>query len=168
MQLVAFLSWGAGMWAAVALAARAPPPDRAIARGLTVAALVLAGGGAIAAALFTTQTVAGELPPGTARTLTGRLHDLATLGIFAGLVLAAVASLRLVRSNRYRGLVALLALALLAVVPTLVALGLDAHGIGQRGFILVGCLWLLALVRLTPAGTAADAGPRPRARTRRL
>ena len=64
--------------------------------------------GLVMTALWPTETVAGELPEGAQRTLGGRLHDLGTLAILAGL---------------------------------LVALRLDAPGIGQRGFILVGLAW---------------------------
>ena len=139
------------MLAAAALAARAPPPGRPFARWLTILALGAAGAGTVVAAVFATQTVGGELPPGTPRTTAGRLHDLGTLAIFCGLLVAGAASLRLVRRTRYRLTVAVLALALLAVVPVLVALELDAPGIGQRGFVLVGCLWLWRFVAELPS-----------------
>ena len=129
------------------LATRARPPGRPIARGLAVLAFALAAVGALMAAAFATQTVGGELPAGVERTLTGRLHDFGTLFVFAGLLLAALAGLRVVRRRRWRVTVALLALALLAIVPVLVALGVDAPGVGQRGFVLVGCalLWRFAV-----------------------
>ncbi len=100
----------------------------------------------------------GELPAGVQRTTEGRLHDVGSLLVLAGLLVAAVASLRLVRSRRWRVTVAALALALLAIVPVLVALGIDAPGIGQRGFILVGCvlLWRFAAdIRLPSTNLAA-------------
>lgn len=146
LQAAAFLCWAASMAAAAVLAARARPAGRPVARGLTVLALAVATGGALLAALFPTQTVAGELPAGVVRTLGGRLHDLGTLFILAGLVVAALAALRLVRRRGYRIAVPLLGLGLLAIVPVLVALGIDAPGLGQRGFILVGCLWQWAFV----------------------
>jgi hypothetical protein len=46
-----------------------------------------------------------------------------------------------VRSTAFRLATAALAVALLAVVPVLMALGADAPGLGQRAFIAVGCLW---------------------------
>jgi len=141
LQILAFLGWGAACLAGASLALRALPPGRPIARGLTALALLAAAAGALLAASFTTETVGGELPAGAARTLGGRLHDLGSLLLLAGLVLAALASLRIVRSNPYRLGVLALGLALLAIVPVLVALGVDAPGIGQRGFILVGLLW---------------------------
>jgi hypothetical protein len=141
LQVAAFLLWAASMLAGAWLAAHGGPPRRRVARAVAAGALVVAGGGALLAAVFASQTVAGELPPGVARTAAGRLHDLGTLLVLAGLVVAALASLRLVPRTGYRLTVAALGLLLLAVVPVLVALGLDAPGIGQRAFILVGCAW---------------------------
>jgi hypothetical protein len=147
LQIVAFLGWAAACGAGVRLATRVRPPGRAIARSLAVLGLLAATAGALLAAGFTTQTVGGELPAGTTRTLGGRLHDLGSLLLFAGLILAALASVRLVRGARYRLGVLALGVALLLVVPVLVALELDAPGIGQRGFILVGLAWLWLFAR---------------------
>lgn len=145
LQTVAFAAWAAATAAGAVLAARVR--ERRVARALVVAALVLATAGLVLATLFATETVGGELPAGAVRTTGGRLHDLGTLGILAGLLVAAPASLRLVPVARYRWIVAGLAVALLAIVPALVALGLDAPGIGQRGFILVGLAWQWAFAR---------------------
>jgi hypothetical protein len=139
-------------------------------RGVVRWALAVAAVGALGAGLFTTQTVAGMTPPGVERTFEGRAHDRATLLIFGGLLVAAVGSAVAVR--RLRLPVALLALALLAVVPVLVALGLDAPGIGQRGFVLVGVAWQALATRearATRAGPAAARGRRapPGRRARR-
>jgi hypothetical protein len=139
LQITAFAGWSLATAAGAVLASRAR--ERPVARALTAGALGLAAAGLIVAAVFATETVGGELPAGVERTTGGRLHDLGTLGVFAGLVLACAASLRLVPSRRYRLTVLALAVALFAIVPALVALGLDAPGIGQRGFILVGCAW---------------------------
>lgn len=158
IQAAAFLAWAASMGAQVRLARDAAPPGRRIARGLVCLGLAAATAGALLAAAFASQTVAGELPAGVRRTTEGRLHDLGTLLILAGLLAAALASLRLVRDGRYRATVAGLALALLAIVPVLVALGLDAPGIGQRGFILVGCAWQW---RFTAAVSSRPARRRP-------
>ena len=139
LQVAAFLAWAVAFAAAAWLAARAP--RRPIARTLTTLALAVAAAGTVVAAMFATQTVAGELQPGVERTLEGRLHDLGTLLLFFGLIAAAVASVRLVPRARFRATVALLAVALVAVVPLLVALGLDLPGVGQRAFVLIGCAW---------------------------
>lgn len=140
IQVVAFLAWAVATAACVLLAARMPP-DRPVARAVVVVALAAAAVGLVIAAAFPTETVGGELPEGVARTTGGRLHDLGTLAVLAGLLLAAVASLRLVPVARYRVVVAVLAAVLVAIAPVLVALGIEAPGIGQRGFILVGCAW---------------------------
>jgi len=142
VQTVAFLAWAAATGACAVLAARTP--RRKIARALTVLALGAATVGLVMTALWPTETVAGELPVGVQRTPGGRLHDLGTLAILAGLLVAALASLRLVPSTRYRLIVLALGVTLLAIVPVLIALRLDAPGIGQRGFILVGLAWQVA------------------------
>ncbi len=155
LQVAAFLAWGAAGVGCVACALRRH--ERPVARAITAGALAIAVAGTLLAAAFATETVAGERPPGLERTLGGRLHDVGTLLILAGLTAAALASLRLVPRTGYRLLVAALAAALLAIVPVLVALGVDAPGIGQRGFILVGCAWQLAFARATFAPVTARA-----------
>lgn len=116
-------------------------------RGAMRVLLAIAAAGAFFAGCFATQTVAGVLPEGVQRTTTGRLHDIATLGIFVGALLAAIWSTRVVRRRGYRLAVLGLAVALFAIVPVLVALGLDAPGIGQRGFVLVGVVWQVLATR---------------------
>lgn len=145
LQVAAFAGWALATGACAVLAVRGA--GRRVARGIAAVALAAATAGLLLAAVFPTQTVGGELPAGVERTISGRLHDLGTLAIFAGLALAAVASLRFVRSRGYRLTLAVLAVALLAIVPVLVALGIDAPGIGQRGFILVGCAWQWSFAR---------------------
>ena len=157
VQGVAFLGWAFGLGACAVLAARADGPRRPAARAVTVAALALAAGGAVLTALFATQTVAGELPPGAVRTLPGRLHDLGSLAIFAALLVAASASARLVTGWGYRLTVLGLLLALLAIVPALVALGIDAPGWGQRAFITVACAWQIAFVLAVSRAPGEDA-----------
>lgn len=145
IMVVAFLGWAAATGACAVLAARTPGRRR-VARAITVASLAAAAAGLVVAALFATQTEGGELPAGVERTTEGRLHDLGTLFVFAGLLVASLASLRLVPRRGYRLVVLGLAVALFAIVPVLVALGIDAPGIGQRGFILVGCAWQWAFI----------------------
>ena len=155
VQVAAFLAWALGLGACALVAARIDERRRPVARALTALALALAAGGAVLTALFATQTVAGELPPGTARTLPGRLHDLGSLAIFAALLVAAPASVRLVVAWRYRLAVLVLLVALVAIVPALVALGVDAPGWGQRAFIAVACAWQLAFVLATARAPGA-------------
>lgn len=151
VMVLAFLSWAASL----ALLARRW-------RGVVRWALVLGALGALGAGLFPTQTVAGELPEGVVRTLGGRLHDWATLLIFVGLVVAALASAVVVRRRGFRLAVAGLAVALFAVVPVLVALELDAPGIGQRGFVLVGVAWQVLAIGQVSASGARRSDVRPR------
>lgn len=141
LQIAAFAAWALALLACVVLALRAAPSGRRVARGLTCLGLAVAAAGAGLAGVFATETVGGELPADVERTLGGRLHDLGSLLILAGLLLAALASLRVLRSGRYRLSVLVLGIVLLAVVPVMVALGLDAPGVGQRAFILMGCAW---------------------------
>jgi len=135
VAVAAFVSWGVAMGASAALGWRRG--ERAVPGLLGAAAL-----GTALCAGFITQTVAGKLPDGVARTTAGRLHDQGTLLIFAGLLLAAVWALRHLRTRRYRlGLLACAA-AILAAPAILVAAGLDWPGVGQRAIILVGVAWL--------------------------
>lgn len=154
IAVVAFVAWGAAMAAAAGLG---------WARGLRAvpALLGVAATGTVVAAVFATQTVAGELPPGTMPTAAGRLHDLGTLAIFVGVLGAALWALRALRTRRYRlGLLGG-AGALVAAPAVLVGAGLDWPGIGQRAIVLVGVgvLWLLV-------SELARSGPRTPARAR--
>lgn len=138
IAILAFLAWGAALAAGAALA---------WGRGLRAVPVFLgvAAAGTLVAAGFATQTVAGELPPGTVRTLAGQLHDYGTLAILAGLLGAALCGLHGLRTRRYRlGLLACAAAFLLAPA-VLVGAGLDWPGIGQRAIVLVGVAvsWLL-------------------------
>ena len=154
IQTVAFLAWAAATAACAVLAARVR--QRPTARALVVLALGAATVGLLMAATWRTETVAGELPADVERTLGGRLHDLGTLGILAGLLLAALASLRLLSDNRYRLTVVALGVVLLGIVPVLLALRLDWPGVGQRGFILVGVAWQWAFTAAASSRTAAS------------
>jgi Protein of unknown function (DUF998) len=164
VQTVAFLAWAGATGACAVLAAR--QPGRPVARALTVVALGAATAGLLVAAAFHTQTVGGELPAGVRRTVGGRLHDLGTLAILAGLLVAALASLRLVPRLGYRVTALALGVTLVAIVPVLVAVRWDAPGIGQRGFILVGILWQWVFARAA-APSAVTGRSRARRRTAR-
>ena len=149
---LAFLCWGVALAAGAALAWR---------RGLRAVPvlLALAAAGTAAAALFDTQTVAGELPAGVVRTTAGELHDYGTLAILVGLLGAMLWGLRAVRTRRYRLGVLGCALAFPAAPAILVALGLDWPGIGQRAIVLVGVVAPVLLL-----SELARSGPRTPAR----
>lgn len=151
VAIAAFLAWAAATAGCVVLAWRARGRITAVAFAVAVIGLLLA-------AVFTTQTVAGELPAGVERTNAGRLHDIGTLLILAGLSVAAIGSLRVVRRRSHTLALLVLLITLFAIVPVLMALGLDAPGIGQRGFILVGVAFQLVFARAVSAGS----GPMPR------
>jgi hypothetical protein len=142
------------------LAVQAPAGGRPLARSLTAGGLVAASAGAAGALVFTTQTVGGELPAGVVRTAAGRLHDAGTLLVLAGAVTAGVASMRLVRSARYRTAVAALAAALLAVVPVMRTAGLDLPGVGQRAFIAIACAWQCCFAVAAAGATARSTSRR--------
>jgi hypothetical protein len=152
IHVVAFGGWAVASGACAALAADGRRPRAA--RALTAGGFVVASAGAALAAAFATQTVSGELPAGVARTLPGRLHDAGTLLILGGLLVAAAASPALIRTRRYRAEIAALAVVLTAIVPVLLALGLDAPGLGQRAFVAVGCAFQWAFATQLPAAGA--------------
>lgn len=152
VQVIAFLAWAVSLAATAALTGRRPDlvataaltrrrPDRPIAWGLTTAGLAIGAIGAVACAAFATETVGGVLPKGAVKSTAGQLHDLGSAGIFFGLLLAALASFRLIPRRGYRLSVAALGLLLFLIPAALVAAGYDAPGWGQRGVIAVGCLW---------------------------
>ena len=152
LHVAAFSCWAVAGGGCAGLAARAGCGTTA--RALAAGAFAVAAAGAALAAAFATQTVGGELPPGVARTLAGRLHDAGTLLILGGLLVAALASLALIRTRRYRLTVAGLAAALVSIVPMLVALRIDAPGLGQRGFVLIGCAFQWAFASQLPGAGA--------------
>jgi len=147
LQIAAFACWSIALAAGALLVARAAGSHRPIARAIAAFGLAIAAAGIAVCAVFATQTIAGVLPAGVQRTTTGRLHDLGTLAVFAGLMLAAGASLRFAPRRGYRIALAALFATMMLTVPVLVALGIDAPGIGQRVFVLVGCgfEWVLAV-----------------------
>lgn len=144
VQVIAFLAWAGSLGATTVLAGRIG--ERRVARAVVGLGIGAGAVGAVACAAFATETVGGELPAGALKSTAGQLHDLGSGFIFFGLLVAAVASVRLVRRRGYRLSVLGLAGLLVLVPAALVALGYDAPGWGQRGFIAVGCLWQLRFV----------------------
>lgn len=147
VQVVAFLAWSVSLGATTVLARQAGAGDRRLARGVVVAGVAAGAVGAVACAAFATETVGGELPAGAIKSTAGQLHDLGSAFIFFGLLVAAVASVRVIRRRDYRYSVLGLALLLFLIPSVLVAAGYDAPGWGQRGFIAVGCLWQLRFIQ---------------------
>ncbi len=117
VQVAAFVRWAIALVASAALAAGSrAPAGRATARRAVVGGFGIAAAGLVLSALFATQTIAGVLPPDVHRTTGGQLHDAGTLAAFAGLAIAAAASLRLDVRRGYRLSLAALAAVLLLTV----------------------------------------------------
>src|SRR3954452_19236593 len=72
LQAVAFVAWAGATAGCTVLAARVNA--RRIARAVVGLGLAAASGGRCREAVFSTKTVAGELPAGVQRTTAGRLH----------------------------------------------------------------------------------------------
>ncbi len=151
---VGFACWTLALLTAAIIVTIAPgyrvgPTNRSIG-----ALLVLAALGVLTLTLYKTQTVAGVLPPGTARTTTGRVHDLAGEVTTIALVIAALVGV----TTAWRGdprfaqtTLLILGLALLATVAGLVV-GPSVGGLRQRVVVLCGLAWLWLLT--------GNAGPR--------
>jgi hypothetical protein len=144
VQAVAFLAWGVSFAATFVLL---PRGERRVARAVVGLGLVAGVIGALMCAAFATETVGGVLPEGATKSQAGQLHDLGSAGIFFGLFVAALASVRIVPRRGYRLSVLVLGLLLIAIPAALIAAGYDAPGWGQRGFIAVGCLWQWRLIQ---------------------
>lgn len=148
VQVVAFAGWALSLAVAAVLVARArATPRRAVARGVLVATLAVAAAGAVLCGAFESQTIGGELPEGVVRTTAGRLHDVGSLLLFAGLLVAAIAHARASRDRATTLATAALAASLFLIPTAMVVAGWDAPGVGQRAFIAVGCLWQASLLR---------------------
>lgn len=126
---------------------------------LLTALLVLSAAGILLAAIFPTETSAGELPPGTTLTAAGRLHDLGS-GLTALALLAAVVAAALnPRWDRiFRLRSAALAIAAIAISVALLLVGPEVGGLRQRLVLFTGCCWqLLLLTELRRTATAVRA-----------
>jgi len=151
-----FAAWALSLAATSILALRAPAQCRtAIAlSGL----LAVASAGLVLTACFHTQTSAGRLPAGVARTVGGELHNLGSGAALLVLAVAAPASaLALPHHRRYRiftlGLILVTAVATIA----LLAVGPQVAGLRQRCLLAAACTWQLALL-----GALSQSWPRPR------
>lgn len=159
----ALLSWGLSLLAASAWSVRRlqPPARRAVA-----ALLLVATAGIVTAAVFRTQAVAGAVPEGTERTLTGQLHDagagVATLALFVAAAVAGATE----RTRSSFGRISL-AVVIFAVVvqASLLVVGHEVGGIRQRSLVLTACAWQAALVRTRPVARRCSRRERRRERT---
>jgi hypothetical protein len=135
VMTVGFACWAAALvLGAIVLAGRE-------ARGVA-ALMAIAAVGVVVLAVFPTQTVAGELPSGVARTTAGRLHD-----IGSGVVTIALLTAAITTAVRRRSVV-LAALVGAAVIATVVglAIGPSVGGVRQRVLLLAAVSWQWLIV----------------------
>jgi hypothetical protein len=146
IMTLGFVAWAASLATTAAWTWRDPR------RWPLALLLALAALGMVATACFPTQTVAGSLPPGTARTTAGRLHDLGSgltsLALFMGAIVSAAQSWA---PRRFRARAAMLAAAAVLVDVALLAVGPEVAGIRQRALVAIGCGWQLLLLRALAA-----------------
>jgi uncharacterized protein DUF998 len=147
LMIAGFIALACSLAATAMLALRSG--NRFIAALFALAALGMA-----MVALFPTETVAGELPPGRSLTATGRLHDLGS-GMTTVALLATAASI-LAAGDRPRSLrltAANLVLSALIVSAALLIVGPAVGGVRQRLLLLIGCFWQFAFLRSTRTGS---------------
>lgn len=150
----ALMVLGFGLWA-ISLSATALLVERRCGDRLLSLALALAALGIAIAAVFATETVAGELPPGAELTTNGKLHDLgsglATLALIGG---ACIVGLRARTPPPLRKATLGLLLAGLVLSLALLLIGPSVGGLRQRLLLLAGCAWqLMLLSALTDTAT---------------
>jgi MFS family permease len=136
-----FIAWAISL-AATSIYARQRQCSWMLTPLLSIAAL-----GMVMTACFSTQTSAGNLPPGVTLTTTGRLHDIGSGAVGLTLLVGAIVSAsdpRLPQAFR-RWALLLVALALLGST-TLLIVGPVVGGIRQRLLVVIGCLWQLFLL----------------------
>jgi Protein of unknown function (DUF998) len=134
---------GFGAWAAALLLGAAGASTRAVL-------------GVIVLAIFPTQTSAGELPPGVARSTGGRLHDLGADLATVALVAAAVTSAAAARRRHDPQSTAIIIVLGTVAVATIagLAIGPSVAGLRQRAMLGGAAAWLWLLSR--PAATPRD------------
>lgn len=150
LMVAGFLMWAGSLTTTAVLVLRDPLQGRAavmrVLRNVLCALLLIAAVGAIAVAVFPTQTSAGLLPPGHLDSNTGRLHalgsDLIQLCFYPAVLLSLILPTR-----RWFPIVAVAVLVVaVAVGPALALLGVDAPGARQRVRLAAGCGWQFALL----------------------
>jgi hypothetical protein len=142
---------GFGAWIAALLLGAGETSTRAVSILLVVAAL-----GVSVLAIFHTQTSAGRLPSGVARSTGGRLHDLGTDLATVALLAAAVTSAAAARRRhdpQSATIVVILGVVVFATVVGL-AIGPSVAGLRQRAMLGGAVMWLWLLSR--PAAAPRD------------
>lgn len=121
---------------------------------LQAAALICAGLGACLLACFPTDR--GAEVPGvvTHATAAGRVHDLASALVTAGVLVAALVGAARSRNSFRAFTLALLAISISSTV-VLLAIGDPLPGIRQRILLGAGCLWQVALLWVSYRGLAS-------------
>ena len=151
VMVVGFLMWAASLGMTAVLLRRHPVQGRGVVtrvlRNALFGLLIIAAVGAIATALFPTQTNAGVIAPGHVGSNGGGLHGLASGLIRLCFYPAVVLSIIIIPTPRwFRSTAVTLLLIAAAVGPALAMLDLDAAGARQRVQLASGCGWQLALL----------------------
>lgn len=140
LMVVGFAAWASSLaatavWAGERSHGKGPRPP------LLVAAI-----GMLMTACFATQTSAGQLPPESSLTLSGRLHDLGSGISTVALAVAVLLSLQPKEPQKLRRSTLWLLLVTFALWAILLALGDDAAGVRQRLLVVTACMWQLLLL----------------------
>lgn len=151
VMVTGFLAW------AISLAALAAALFRSWRVRLLPCLLVIAAVGLVLVSAFGTQTVAGELPPGTSLGTGGRLHDVGSGLTTAALLAATIATAASHRAPAsLRRQTALLLFAGVVASAVMLGIGASVGGARQRLLILCACCWQYLLLELDGEGRRPD------------
>lgn len=145
LMTIGFVCWAVSL-AATGWAVLMRTGVRLVAAGLGVACA-----GILLAAIFATQTSAGQLPPGETLTTAGRLHDIGSGTTTVALLFAALLSLKGFGGRRFRQQVALLLIVVLCSDVALLAVGPQVGGVRQRILLAGACVWQLFALHVVSA-----------------
>jgi len=154
LMIAGFVAWSASLAVAGSICAK-------VQRGRLLPALMgIAAVGLAVTATFATQTSAGRLPPGTALSTAGWLHDVGSGATSVSLFAAALISLRTFRDfDAFRARAATLLGLVVAVDIGLLALGPGVAGIRQRMLVVAGCIWEAMIIAAIWEIIAREAEP---------
>lgn len=157
MMVTAFASWAGSLILTRRTVGRHLEVAGASRTGIRVlaAALTMGGLGLVVAAMFATQTSAGELPTGVERDWAGRLHDVGSGATTLALGAAVLVCCRLAALSRAlrRWSTVALVFAIASNAGLLLA-GASVGGLRQRLLLAAALLWQLML--LAELGGRAD------------